>query len=72
MTQIYKPFKNGTKSNRSLHFILQQTCITRAMPHNHSGFGIVSSSSFGNTASNWSASPQSPPQDVSGTKVWVH
>ena len=30
-------------------------------PKNHGGFGIISASSYGNTASNWSASQQSPP-----------
>ena len=31
-------------------------------PHNHSGFKIISASSYGNTASNWSVSQQSQPK----------
>ena len=33
-------------------------------PKNHGGFGIISASSYGNPASSWDASPQSPPQVI--------
>jgi len=64
--KINKAFKIGNKSNRSLHYETQQS-------HNRFHFEPrISSSQHGNRASDWSASPQSPPQDVSGTKIWVN
>jgi len=53
----------GNKSNRSIHWVKSNISnAIKSQPCNHTGFMIVSSSSHGNTASNWSASPQSPPR----------
>lgn len=55
-------FELGNKSNRSICWIQDNVSSkTKTIPHNHGGFGIISASSHGNTASNWSASQQSPP-----------
>ena len=60
MDPTYLP---GNKSNRSIHWVkINISNAIKSQPVNHTGFMIVSSSSHGNTACNWSASQQSPPR----------
>ena len=46
------------KGNRSRHYKSE----SRSLKNHGGGVGFMSSSTYGNTASNWSASPQSPPR----------
>lgn len=59
-------FVAGNKKNRSVHFITQES------PQKNHGGGVnfMSSSSHGNTASDWASSPQSPPQDQDASGHW--
>jgi len=64
-----------TEQRRKLG-IRERSCglLSPPQPQNHKGVGVLSASAHGNMASDWSCSPQSPPQIVeikSGTGVWA-
>tara|TARA_R100000655_G_scaffold71506_1_gene109914 strand:+ start:2830 stop:3420 length:591 start_codon:yes stop_codon:yes gene_type:complete len=51
--------------NDSIYFVLRNVKEKQmALPANHKGFGVLSASTYGNLASSWAVSPQSPPLEL--------